>query len=100
MAAKFIVKEKQFQGTYRNPFCKGGGGMKWGKWKTKSSHATLREALDAAVVRVGLAKRSVFYRGQQVSDGYKLNICVPRLPFGTDVVAWAESTLINESKET
>lgn len=97
--SKFIVKEKQFQGTYRNPYCRGGGGMKWGPWKTKSSHETLRDALAAAEVRVGLAKRAVFYRGWKVSDGTKLTLALPRLPFGTGVVAWAETFIISESEE-
>lgn len=69
---KFIVKESQFGGTYANPYRKGGRGLKWLPWKTKSQHDTLREAIDAAVVRVGLARRAVFYRGERLTDGQQL----------------------------
>lgn len=70
--SQFIVKERQYDGTYRNPYLRGGRGMKWGPWKTKSKHDTLPEALAAACVTVGLAKRSVFYRGERLSDGNRL----------------------------
>ena len=67
--AQFIVKEKSYEGLYRNPYKRGGRAMKWGPWKTRSTHDTLAEALAAAVVRVGLSKRSVFHRGERLSDG-------------------------------
>ena len=68
----YIVKEAQYEGTYRNPYRRGGRGMKWGPWKTRSKHNNLREALVAAMVPVGLAKRAVFHKGQRLSDGPRL----------------------------
>ncbi len=67
--AQFIVKEAAYEGTYRNPYKRGGRAMKWGPWKKRSSHDTLAEALAAAVVTVGLSRRSVFYRGERLSEG-------------------------------
>lgn len=100
--AKFIVKERQYAGTYRNPYLRGGRGMKWGPWKTRSSHDTLREALAAAVVTVGLAKRAVFYKGSQVSDNGKLTHPFGKaaIPFGGDAVAAEEARLIEEGAKT
>jgi hypothetical protein len=69
---QFIVKEKAYAGTYRNPYRRGGGGMKWGPWRTISKHATLEEAIAKSVVIVGLAKRSVFYGGERITDGNKI----------------------------
>lgn len=68
----FIVKERQYAGTYRNPYRRGGSGMKWGPWKTKSAHDNLPDALAAACVDRGLARRSVFYRGERLSEGNRL----------------------------
>ena len=72
MNATFIVKEAQYAGTYSNPYRRGGRGMKWGKWTTISKHTSLAEALDAAVVLVGLSKRAVFHKGEKLSDGQML----------------------------
>ncbi len=46
--------------------------MAWGKWKTISKHDSLEEALAAAVVRVGLARRAVFYKGVKLSEEDRL----------------------------
>lgn len=46
--------------------------MAWGKWKTISKHDSLGEALAAAVVRVGLARRAVFYKGTKLSEEDRL----------------------------
>ena len=70
--AQFIVKEAAYEGTYRNPYKRGGRAMKWGPWKKRSSHDTLAEALAAAVVTVGLSRRSVFYRGERLSEEAKI----------------------------
>jgi hypothetical protein len=71
-AVKYIVKQSSFDGIYHNPYLKGGRGMRWKSWKTVSKHDTVTEALAAAVVRVGLARRAVFYRGVRISDGDRL----------------------------
>ncbi len=72
MAAKYLVKSSTCLGTYSNPYKKGGRAMAWGKWKTISKHDSLEEALAAAVVRVGLARRAVFYKGVKLSEEDRL----------------------------
>jgi hypothetical protein len=69
---KYIVKQKDYAGVYRNPYIKGGAAMKWGKWRTLSTHDTLADALAAATVTAGLSKRSVFFRGKKISNGENL----------------------------
>lgn len=70
--AKYIVKASTCLGSYSNPYKKGGRALSWGKWKTISTHDTLEAALEAAVARVGLARRAVFYKGKQISSEDKL----------------------------
>ena len=67
--SKFIVKERRPDGVYRNPYRKGGLGRRWTAWKTVASFDTVEEATKAADIRVGVAIRAVFYKGNQISDG-------------------------------
>lgn len=69
---KFIVKERRPDGFYKNPYRRGGKGLRWTKWKTVSTHTDLYEATRAAIVTVGVHCRAVFYDGNQISDGNKL----------------------------
>jgi hypothetical protein len=66
--AQFIVKEAAYEGTYRNPYKRGGRAMKWGPWKKRSSHDTLAEALAAAVEAVRLLPGRKALGGEQDSD--------------------------------
>jgi hypothetical protein len=70
--SKYLVKERHPDGFYRNPYKKGGRAMRWTKWKTVSSHEILEEATKAAIVTVGLACRAVFYKGERISSGPRL----------------------------
>lgn len=71
---KFIVKERRPDGFYRNPYRKGGKGLRWTQWKTVASFDTVEEATKAAIVHVGLAVRAVFYKGSKISDGPKIEV--------------------------
>ena len=72
MTKKYLVKKAEYAGTYRNPYRRGGGGMKWGPWKTISKHDSLEEAIAASVVTVGLSKRAVFYGRERITDGQRI----------------------------
>jgi len=67
---KLRVQIREQDGTYRNPYLKGGTGIRWGNWRTVETLETLEAATDAWRARKinGLSEKRVVVGSFTVVD--------------------------------